>query len=133
MRCPSCNKFVSNEYEVEEQESAIQGDEVTASVRGVLKCCECGEELAESTFDFVEDFEAPCKHEDEFELENIDVQPLDFHQTHDRNGKPIKSMRYRKHFYGADFSCDVACQKCKKSVFVSASDKTQASGFDQLN
>jgi hypothetical protein len=54
MRCSDCNKFVGLEFNEPEVESDLEVNEdgtVTASVRIVRACSECGNDLKEATFD----------------------------------------------------------------------------------
>lgn len=117
MRCSSCNKFVSQEPgEPEVQSLEIDADgNITAEVRIVVTCAECGDELKESTLS-MEDAVTIRRHnreECELEIEEDGVEMLDEYETKDRNGKPIKSVRYQTHLYGArvDFHIRCACQK----------------------
>jgi len=49
MRCPDCNKFVSQEAGDPETSEDVSGDTLTVEVRIVQNCVECGTELKEST------------------------------------------------------------------------------------
>jgi len=70
MRCPDCNKFVSFEENEPEVESIdVDGDRnVTATVRIVNSCGECGQELKEATLDMEKSFEHECPEEKVEEL-----------------------------------------------------------------
>jgi len=143
MRCPNCNKFVSyDEPEVEIDESAIsEGDEenkftATASVRIVLKCADCGEELKEANEDVEIEFEHECKEKDfyfgELELNEITGEGFSRVETKDRHGKPIKSTRYMKTYYGAELTLEVFCGLCGESLSGNEKVECQASAFDEL-
>ena len=159
MRCPSCEKFVSYDTEVEpEEESApeISGTQVTATYRRVLNCAECGEELKDATIEFDVELElaegvteicggteedadeedasgVPADTEHEWELEgDADVSATERTQTHDRHGKVIKNRRYAKTYYGVDFSGEAKCVRCGAKATFSASNDEQASSFNEL-
>jgi hypothetical protein len=54
MRCPDCNKFVSYDEsnpEVEGDPEVTEDGDVTVSVRVVLPCAECGQELKDCTLE----------------------------------------------------------------------------------
>lgn len=103
MRCPSCEKFVSyDEPECEEQDSAaVDGTTVTANVRVVLKCADCGDELKEATFDLEGEaaLKAKCKAADEsedapeheWEVVDASYDPTDRYESIDKKGRAIPS------------------------------------------
>src|SRR6185369_892784 len=123
MRCGDCNKFVAYDTEIdpeEEGEPTIEGNHTdgytfTASYRRVLPCAECGSDLKEATFEINQDVEIPdeCpKGEDgahAFDSVECSVAPSSRTETKDRNGKPIKSARYMKTFYGVDGEFSAKC------------------------
>jgi hypothetical protein len=144
MRCPDCNKFVSyDEPEVEVESAELDGDGIHVNARVILKCGECGTELKDAEIEGSIDIEHECAEdgkpddgfaegEDQFEIEeNPDAEPTDRLQDKDRHGKPIKSFRYMKKFYG--FSSDVPChcKKCGEDFTVTVSGEEQASGFNE--
>ena len=56
MRCPQCNKFVALSSETEpEAELECDDNSVSGTVRIVLTCEECGEEMKQAEFDVQED------------------------------------------------------------------------------
>ena len=139
MRCPNCNKFVPyDEPQVEVSSSDVQGETVTGSVRIVLCCADCNEELKDAELDFEMTIEHECPKakkddEPEFELEgDVDATATDRYQDKDRHGKPIKSMRYQKHFYGAELTATVKCTKCEEIISVETTVEEQARGFNEL-
>lgn len=143
-RCPDCCKFVSyDEPEVEVESEDLSGGTFSASVRMVRPCGECSGELAEYTFEVEADVECPHladhpvpededapKDEIEYELEGVEAEPNERTQTTDRNGKPIKSYRYQKSFFGVDVTASVRCPVCNEVFEVEAFDEAQASWFD---
>ena len=52
-------------------------------------------------------------------------------QDKDRNGKPIKSSRYMKTFYGFSLEGTVRCRGCGEIIEFSMDGEEQASGFDE--
>jgi hypothetical protein len=65
MRCPDCNKFVSyGEAEVEVSAEELNEDAVSAEVRVMLPCAECGTELKEANLTAEEDLDHACAPED---------------------------------------------------------------------
>lgn len=155
MRCPDCNRFVS--YDEPQAESnndeSIKFDKEThegtiaGSVRVMLPCGECGTELKESTIDYGVTFNHECSpgkleeikqpgykrgELDEWEVEFEDAMGSSRMQTMDRHGKPIKSARYMKTFYGADITLIATCPECGEKVNVETSVEEQASSFEEL-
>lgn len=129
-RCTSCNKFVSNEEnEPEVQDLSVDQDSatVTASVRIVNACADCGEELTEGTLEM------------EAELGSIDAHQKDGHElsveedSTERVGKGEGKGRYRKTFYGAKVDATVKCSCGKFEKSVEMSEYIQASSMDPLN
>ena len=126
-RCPDCNKFVGIEMADSELNLEIGSDnEVTGDVRLVQTCAECGTELAEANLDISEsiDFEHKedgCDGELTLEDENA--------ENDDRfEGKG----RYAKHFYVANVSATIRCEKCGAELEFITSVEEQASFFDSL-
>lgn len=148
MRCPDCNKFVPNgDPEVEVQSGEDFTAEIVdkmlvikcgAEVRVMIPCGECGTELKDTTFNFEMVTEHECdnlpkKPPDEIEIEGtIEAEPTDDYRTKDRNGKPIKSMRYQAHLYGADVTATVTCPFCQVEIIFSDHDEIESSGMDEL-
>jgi hypothetical protein len=136
-------KFVSlsqEDPEVDGIEVCQETGEVTASVRLVLSCIDCGTEMKETHLDIQdtphgldEHMEMHEKAEEEFSLdvEESNVEATDEYQNLDRHGKPIRSFRYMKHYYGAQMTATVTCS-CGESFDVDLSDSVQASFFDEL-
>lgn len=141
MRCPDCNKFVpfeQNEPEVElditdERDQEVEkGTEVqvTAQVRLVLACAECGTELKEANLEAEEMVTIEGHLGDDHVLSVED----DGSDTTDRyDGKEGTPMRYRKHFYGATIEYKVTCS-CDQALDATGSLEVEemASGFDEL-
>lgn len=140
MRCPDCNKFVSfDEPEIESSNDAEvndceqdDGGQVTGSIRIVLKCADCGNELKDAELDYEATFEHTCKkrkkkQEPEFE---VDGEP-DFTSTDRYDGKPGTPMRYRRHYYGAEISGIVVCKHCGEKIEFSATVEDRASSFNE--
>jgi len=154
MRCPQCEKFTSLEMGDPELESinldADLGDgklgsaAVTATVRIVRTCGECGDELKEATLELegesgeidVSDHASVKKQPDgteqpawnpgcELQVEEEDVSPIE-----EGGG------RYKKSYFGATVSYKItcACQKDKAAPIHEGelSDKVAASAMEEL-
>jgi ribosomal protein S27E len=118
------------------------GGTVTLEARVVLKCQDCGTELAESTITTEQDFDHTCDPEglpeadydpsgDQFEVQDPEPEGTSRQEDKDRNGKPIKKARYMKTFYGFEAEVDVTCRKCGEIFQVSVSGEDQASSFSE--
>ena len=140
MRCPSCEKFVPYDTEVDPEVTSdpeVSGNTVQMEVRRVLSCGECGEELKEANLSMEADIttDEPCKEGEEHEWDvegSPDVSNTERSEMHDRHGRPIKSARYRRTYYGAEATVDVKCTKCDHTVQVQLQGEEQASGMDEL-
>lgn len=60
----------------------------------------------------------------------VEAEVYDDYESTDRNGKPIKSFRYRRHKLGATVSATVTCSRCDETLDVSQTEWNYASGFD---
>lgn len=142
-RCPSCNKFVgieAAEPEVNSVEVEADGEAVRADVRLALVCLECGEELSEYNFEIEAEIDEVSTHaqahdeagvEYTLDVEDNGAEAFDRYQTQDRHGKPIKNMRYQRHFYGVNVDVKVTCS-CGQEFDAQLTGEEQASAFDQL-
>jgi hypothetical protein len=149
MRCPSCEKFVSYDTEVEPEEQTepeVTDQTVTAEYRRVLTCADCGEELKEATIEIDGEIscDLPCKEtkqgkklgeeepEHEWTVESSSASATERSQTTDRHGRPITRARYMRHFYGVEVTVELKCQKCGTEHSQTFDNDEQASGFDEL-
>ena len=62
---------------------------------------------------------------------DLTTEATDRYQTTDKRGKPIKSSRYMKHFYGAHITMNVTCSLCDESIPVELDVEAQASSFEE--
>lgn len=125
----------------------IDGETVRASVTVQLNCQECGDTLKDAEIEAETEIEHECKPEaerdpewkpdfkeggDQYEVEN-DGEPEGTNrmETKDRNGKPIKSSRYMKSFYGFTLESEIKCRKCGEVFSVTLEGEEQASGFNE--
>lgn len=146
MRCPDCSKFVSfDEPEPELNSVELDGSTLRASVRVVLKCADCGNELKDAEIEAEKEIEHDCKNEAEkarrekageelFEVTD-DGEPAgnDRFQDKDRHGRPIKRARYMRHYYGFDLETTVKCLCCgEEDIAVATEGEESASGFNEL-
>ena len=154
MRCPDCNKFVSyDDPECEVDSVEIDENTVRASVTVNLNCADCSGTLKSATIESETEFEHTCKPVgerdadwkpdpdfsaddmeagDQFELEDDGEPEGDSRmETKDRNGKPIKSARYMKTFYGFTLSSSVKCRCCGEVFSVETKGEEMASAFEE--
>jgi hypothetical protein len=147
MRCPNCNKFVSYDEPEAELNSVIvdsDGTTVTANATVNLNCADCGTVLKSADIEVEESFDHKCEGDavegwdddagdDQFQIDD-DGQPEGASriETKDRHGKPIKSSRYMRQFYGFELLSTVCCNKCGESFDVHLSGEEQASSFDEV-
>jgi RNase P subunit RPR2 len=144
MRCPDCNKFVPFGTDTEPEVDAEVDDdgEITGTVRIVLTCEECGQELKEASFDINADCCAEveqhrkdnpkCEETKTLSVEDGGFELTTRTETTDRHGKPIKNSRYMKSFYGASGDFTVTCDECGETFTVHFEDEIQASGMDEM-
>ena len=145
MRCPDCNKFVSfDEPEIEGDEPSVVGTTVSGTVRIVLKCAECGNELKEANPDYEVEIEHNCdKCKKNKEPEFTPDGTPDFSSTSRRETTmKVKKkgvmvdrqipFRYQKQYYGAEITGNVTCSECEESIEYHAEVEERASGFDEL-
>jgi len=135
MRCPDCNKFTGLEMREPEvtQDPEIDADgHVTAEVRIVRECSDCGTELKEASLSLEGDVEAELVKEHSGEGHELSVEQEDVEAT-ERN-TPAKKPRYSKAFFGAEMTVAVICS-CKDDepvAKVHMSDEVQASAMDEM-
>jgi hypothetical protein len=100
--------------EVDSQDVDDDG-EVSLSIRVLYNSGCCGDEVASAEYEpcgsigfehIKEDCEGPVS------LEVVGVEATDRYQETDRYGKPIKSFRYRRHYYGVNAQVKVTCEGC---------------------
>lgn len=147
MRCPDCNKFVSQELgDPENQNLEVSpAGHVSAEVRVFVTCADCGTELKETTLSLEKDCSEQLKGHlegdpgtHELEIEEEQLESLDDYKRVDRRGKPIKNARYQTHLYGArlEFKITCSCQAdeddAKPLLCDSLEDLTEASAMDEL-
>ena len=150
MRCSNCCKFVSfDEPQCEVGIVEVDDLNVHASVTVNLNCAECGDTLKYADIEADTTIEHKCKPiaerdakwtpdpeykegDDKFEVEfDGDAEGESRQQTKDRNGKPIRSQRYMKTFYGFTLESDIKCRKCGELFSIFTTGEEQASGFNE--
>lgn len=164
MRCPDCSKMVSyGEPEAELQSEDVDDDgKVSATVRLVLPCGECGTELKDNEFEF--EIETPhecimenvkcgkcglamkdhsknegCVYE-ESEETGFDLNMEDPETTEDYRPKfnivkgvqKAVPMRYQKHYFGVKVAGTITCHKCGEEVHFEEEMDEQSSSFNEL-
>lgn len=70
---------------------------------------------------------------DLYEIVSSEAEFSSRQETEDRNGKPIKSSRYMKTYYGADLTFTIHCNRCEEDIDVTTTAEEMASAFDELN
>lgn len=132
MRCPDCNKFVSLDFNDPELDTEPEfdhgGEQITAQIRIVRACADCGTEL--KGYDF--DVEIPTDHLDVHEDEekaDVDLSWSDPSQLEEGGG------RYAKSYYGAELEVvmkytDSNGERQKETL--NWSDKVPASHMEEL-
>ena len=141
-RCPDCNKFVPLELEVEEEavdveaksdigNDGVQGTVISGTIRAILKCGECGTELAEASLDV--EIEDSITHNiavggDVGEGEHDLSLSSDVTESDTTKGKG----RFAPHLYGYSLTGTVSCE-CGAETPVESTEYEQASGFESLN
>lgn len=136
MRCEQCRKFVSfddsNEPEVDVD---FVGGFVTGTVRIVLTCAECNEELKDAIFDVdVDCISWMHDHQKKACAVTVACDSVEMTQrsaTKDRHGNPIKNMRYAKKYYGVELRGTVSCICGGKEAF-SWNEEIQASAMEEI-
>jgi hypothetical protein len=150
MRCPDCNKFVAyDEPQCEVQTVEVCDDEVRANITVSLNCADCSQTLKDCELEASCTITHECKpkkdrpadqkpsedydaDEDQYEVENEgEPEGCSRMETKDRNGKPIKSARYMKTFYGFTLQTDIRCRKCGEIFTVDLDGEEQASSFNE--
>lgn len=150
MRCPDCNKFVSyDEPQCEIGSVEIDDETVRANVTVQLNCQDCGSTLKDAEIEAEAAVGHECKPEaergkdwepdadfkkddDQYEVESDgDAEGTNRMETKDRHGKPIKSSRYMKSFYGFTLESEIKCRKCGETFSVTLEGEEQASAFNE--
>jgi len=131
-RCSECKKFVSldeNEPEVNDVDIDEEGH-ITATVRIVNVCAECGEELTEAELVIESDFDlTTIEHTKECTAPEITIDEGVCERITRSEGKG----RAAKKFYGAMLTCKVYCTYCEASQDVEIQDDIQASAMETLS
>ena len=139
MRCPDCNKFVSfDEADPEVNTLEINEDGVvTAEVRIVNNCAECGTELKEATLEMEHDHSAECE-EHKGDGHELSVEESSSERD-SRSGYFKKGVftpaygRYAKTLYSATVSYVITCSCSDEwKVEGDVSDEIQASHMDEM-
>lgn len=138
--CPSCSKFCSLEQDDDVDMGEVQIDsdsgEVTGNIRLVLKSQCCGEEIREANVEISDcQWEHTCEEgkiskdwnegDEQFEIEDSSGEVSDRYTE-----GPI---RYAKHYWGADLTIEVKCNKCGESHTLETRVEEQGSCFEDLN
>lgn len=138
MRCPDCNKFVSQDAgNPEVNNVSINDGDITVEVDVVVNCAECGTELKRGNLELEDSIgkELLEKHTGEgheLDAEEDSSEPIDDWKTTDRSGKQIKNSRYHTHLYGARVNVSVKCSCQEEEITnLELSDSMPASALDE--
>jgi hypothetical protein len=137
MRCPDCNKFVAFDEadpEVDSLEISEDGT-VTAEVRIVNNCADCGSELKEATFQLEEQVDIPEGHSGEghqLEIEEAGAERTQRSGYYKKGEFVSAGGRYAKTYYGASVSYEITCECGALEISGTLEDDVQASGMDEL-
>ena len=140
MRCPDCNKFVSFDTDNDPEVDSVdyQSGEVTASVRIVNVCAECGTEMKEATLELSEDVsDVVDEHVRACHELNAEGEDISGHEITADEGSAERTMRtegsgrYTKTFYGVTLDVTLTCDCGKWTHDVQLSDDVQASSMDE--
>jgi hypothetical protein len=125
MRCPNCNKFVSLDFSEPEVENISVSDDgsVTAEVRIVRTCADCGDELKTASLSLEVQVDVGDHSGEGHELE---VEEDALEQIEEGGG------RYKKSYFGARVDFTVSCSCGKLSVSGGMEAKVAASGMDEM-
>lgn len=143
MRCPDCNRFVSQNIEEPtiDDDLALEKEEIThdpqipfppdfevtisCSAQVVLTCAECGTELKEAYLDLEHKTTINSRHY-EHELD-VSQSTLDSIERSEGKGRGTKT------FYGAEVGFEVRCVDCDILLCAeSMSEEVQSSHMDEL-
>lgn len=144
MRCNDCNKFVSHELATDDYSLEFEAElgEISGTVSLTLTCNDCGGTLADCEVEANFTADDALAHIDEIKeaggdvgehtlkWEEGSVEPNDYYQTTDHNGKPIKSARYQPHMYQAQITGQVTCSCGEVFEVDFTSDAAQGSEFN---
>lgn len=132
-RCPSCEKFCSLEgAEPEVQEFNVDENGVTANVRVMRTCMDCGEEICETYLDLEGAIDHHCEKIDNGEYpeytdpDGNDVEEPEFEYTESGGG------RYQKNMIGCCADITMKCAHCGEEITVHLEDSVPASYFESL-
>jgi len=121
------------------QSEAVEGSDedqyqISGEVRVVRECADCGEELKEANLEFV--IECPPGFNEETWGYELDAVSHERAQTKGKKGRPIRSRRYMRMYYGAEitvtFTPPPVGEVETEGIDVSVTVEEQASYFEEL-
>ncbi len=120
MRCPECNKFVSMEAgDPEVEDITILDDEVKCTVRLVVNCAECGNELKEymsEPSELLQDkLYKATGYDEHFDEEGEPIGDECEMMVEETGVEPMDKIEKRKTLHGAEINYEVKCT-CSKGV-----------------
>ncbi len=139
-RCESCGLFASVELEEPDEpdlDITPDGDggadlSGTVPLALITECCGDAAGDAEPQVDMTVEIEhtAECTNKEALSVDSVSCETTDRYQDKDRHGKPIKSFRYMRHFYGADVTATIKCDTCDATGEATGLAEEQASSFE---
>ena len=133
MRCPDCNKFVSFDDSNEPEVNDVNVDDngyVTAEVRFVLTCAECGAELKEGNYSLDGNVDLTNHHTEPKEGED----PMGEHilEAEEDSCEQETISTKSKTQYAVRLSVKVTCTACDFEETVELSGEMTAAEMDEL-
>jgi phage FluMu protein Com len=130
-RCSTCNKWPELEQAEPEVDISLDGDIISGTVRIVLQCTQCNDDIKEATFDVEVDVSEHLKHKcpDEEIGEGWTVDMPDIEAMTRQH--PPKAQR-RTTFYGAQGDIILKCQCGEVEEQIPWSDEIKASHMEEL-
>lgn len=131
MRCDQCNKFASYDDSTEPEVDVDLSEDgsFSGSVRIVLTCADCSQELKEASFDFEGEVPEEVLKEHKGHDCSLSLDAGDNELTSRSEGKG----RYAKTFYGYRAALDLSCACASDGLWATEfTDDIQASHMDEL-
>ena len=129
MRCPNCKRFTSLET-MEPEVDDIQVDDgiITASVRIVCVCQDCGDEMKEATLEIEDEIPTEITEDHNGDNHTLTVEAGDVEQIEEGGG------RYAKSYFGAKITYRVLCSCSPDSPIYESEmeDSIAASDMEEL-
>ena len=130
-RCEQCNHFVGIELRGEVESVEIEDTTLTAMLRLIKECVECGNELEEYHEEVEEEIEGHHECDGEMPVDQAGAEILEEPDELDMDELGEGTGRYRKTFYIGRCEVGVRCN-CGWEGTVPLEASEQASYFDEI-